>query len=220
MIHGRRRLSCGSRGSTRAAAHRAAWSRHALRADQARHLVLLRGRRARRSMADAPQPRPSEPRRGLLPVVALTVRGARTGVQRTVPLVDLTDCDDVILIALSLSRPRYPAWCHNIKANPRGHVGGKGAQSSLSRARGRWRGSRAAVRACQAALRGVWELRGAYGWDPACSCAAAGASLSVGGARRNAQVACGLARGVARTAATPGIQRRTHPMRCCSADGA
>lgn len=56
--------------------------------------------------------------RGLLPVVLLTARGARSGLERTVPLVYFTDDDEVILIASSFGRPRYPSWYHNIKANP------------------------------------------------------------------------------------------------------
>jgi deazaflavin-dependent oxidoreductase (nitroreductase family) len=56
--------------------------------------------------------------KGLLPVVLLTARGARTGQERTVPLVYFTDGGEVILIASSFGRPRYPAWYHNITANP------------------------------------------------------------------------------------------------------
>jgi deazaflavin-dependent oxidoreductase (nitroreductase family) len=56
--------------------------------------------------------------RGVLPVVLLTARGARTGQERTVPLVYFTDGDEVILIASSFGRPHYPAWYHNLKANP------------------------------------------------------------------------------------------------------
>lgn len=71
---------------------------------------------------------------GLLPLVLLTVRGARTGVERTVPLVYFTDGDEVILIASSFGRPRYPAWYHNIKANPEVTLAAKG-HSSRFRAR-------------------------------------------------------------------------------------
>lgn len=66
---------------------------------------------------------------GTVPVVLLTVRGARSGLERTVPLLYFTDDDDVILMASSFGRPRYPAWYHNLKANPevslyrRGHEG-------------------------------------------------------------------------------------------------
>jgi deazaflavin-dependent oxidoreductase (nitroreductase family) len=55
---------------------------------------------------------------GLLPIVLLSVRGARSGLTRTVALVYFTDDQDVILIASSFGRPRFPAWYHNIKANP------------------------------------------------------------------------------------------------------
>ena len=54
----------------------------------------------------------------LLPVVLLTARGAKSGVERTVPLVYFTDGDDVIVIASSFGRPKYPAWYRNITANP------------------------------------------------------------------------------------------------------
>jgi deazaflavin-dependent oxidoreductase (nitroreductase family) len=55
---------------------------------------------------------------GLLPVVLLTTRGARTGIERTVALVYFTDGEDVILMASSFGRPKFPAWYHNLKANP------------------------------------------------------------------------------------------------------
>ncbi len=55
---------------------------------------------------------------GLFPVVLLTARGARSGIERTVPLVYFTDGEDVILMASSFGRPKYPAWYHNVKANP------------------------------------------------------------------------------------------------------
>jgi len=63
---------------------------------------------------------------GLLPVVLLSARGARTGVERTVPLVYFTDGDEVILIASSFGRPRYPAWYTNVKANPEVTLEAKG----------------------------------------------------------------------------------------------
>ena len=53
-----------------------------------------------------------------LPVVLLTVRGARSGLERTVALVYFTDGDDVILIASSYGRPKMPSWYFNLKANP------------------------------------------------------------------------------------------------------
>jgi deazaflavin-dependent oxidoreductase (nitroreductase family) len=55
---------------------------------------------------------------GLFPVVLLTARGAKSGIERTVPLVYFSDGDDVILMASSFGRPRYPAWYRNVKVNP------------------------------------------------------------------------------------------------------
>ncbi len=55
---------------------------------------------------------------GLFPIVLLNVKGARSGIERTVPLVYFTDGGDVILMASSFGRPRFPAWYHNVKANP------------------------------------------------------------------------------------------------------
>jgi deazaflavin-dependent oxidoreductase (nitroreductase family) len=55
---------------------------------------------------------------GQIPIVLVGVRGARSGVERTVPLLYFTDGNDVILIASSYGRAKYPAWYYNLKANP------------------------------------------------------------------------------------------------------
>jgi deazaflavin-dependent oxidoreductase (nitroreductase family) len=55
---------------------------------------------------------------GQIPIVLLIVRGARSGVERTVPLLYFNDGEDVILIASSYGRPKFPAWYYNLKANP------------------------------------------------------------------------------------------------------
>jgi deazaflavin-dependent oxidoreductase (nitroreductase family) len=55
---------------------------------------------------------------GVIPVVVVTVRGARSGVERKVPLLYFSDKDDVILIASSYGKAKFPAWYYNIKANP------------------------------------------------------------------------------------------------------
>jgi deazaflavin-dependent oxidoreductase (nitroreductase family) len=55
---------------------------------------------------------------GVVPVVLLVSRGAKSGLERTVPLLYFTDDGGVILMASSFGRPRYPAWYHNLKANP------------------------------------------------------------------------------------------------------
>ena len=54
----------------------------------------------------------------LMPTVLLTARGRKSGAERTVPLVYFTEGDDVILMASSFGRPKFPAWYHNVKANP------------------------------------------------------------------------------------------------------
>jgi len=55
---------------------------------------------------------------GMVPILLVTTRGARSGQERTVPLLYFTDSGNVILMASSFGRPRYPAWYHNLKANP------------------------------------------------------------------------------------------------------
>jgi len=55
---------------------------------------------------------------GQIPIVVVTVRGARSGVERKVPLLYFNDGDDVILIASSYGKAKFPAWYYNIKANP------------------------------------------------------------------------------------------------------
>jgi len=55
---------------------------------------------------------------GQIPVVLVTVRGARTGRERTVPLLYFSNGGDVILIASSYGRAKFPAWYYNLKANP------------------------------------------------------------------------------------------------------
>ena len=54
----------------------------------------------------------------VLELVLLTTTGAKSGVQRTVPLVYFTDGDRVILMASNYGGTRHPAWYHNIRATP------------------------------------------------------------------------------------------------------
>jgi len=55
---------------------------------------------------------------GQIPIVVVTVRGARSGVERKVPLLYFSDSDDVILIASSYGKAKFPSWYYNIKVNP------------------------------------------------------------------------------------------------------
>ena len=63
---------------------------------------------------------------GQIPVVIVTVRGARSGIERKVPLLYFTDDGDVILIASSYGKAKYPAWYYNVKANPTVHLEARG----------------------------------------------------------------------------------------------
>ena len=52
------------------------------------------------------------------PMILITHKGAKTGVERTSPLVYTQDGEDVVIIASMGGAPKHPAWFHNIKANP------------------------------------------------------------------------------------------------------
>ena len=49
----------------------------------------------------------------------LTHTGAKSGIQRTTPLIYFTDSDRVILVASNYGGIRHPAWHYNVTANPR-----------------------------------------------------------------------------------------------------
>jgi deazaflavin-dependent oxidoreductase (nitroreductase family) len=52
------------------------------------------------------------------PVVLLHVRGARSGIERTVPLLATKIGDTVLLVASKAGAVEHPAWFHNVRANP------------------------------------------------------------------------------------------------------
>jgi F420H(2)-dependent quinone reductase len=52
------------------------------------------------------------------PVGLLETTGARSGAQRTTPLLYLRDGERVVLVASKGGAPRHPAWYHNAMANP------------------------------------------------------------------------------------------------------
>ena len=62
------------------------------------------------------------------PVVLLHVRGAKSGVPRTVPLLATKDGDRVLLVASKAGAPQHPAWFHNVRANPDVEVTLEGAR--------------------------------------------------------------------------------------------
>ncbi len=52
------------------------------------------------------------------PVVLLHVRGARSGVERTIPLLATKTDETILLVASKAGAQRHPAWYHNVRANP------------------------------------------------------------------------------------------------------
>lgn len=52
------------------------------------------------------------------PVLLATMRGAKTGKQRSLPLVYATDGDDILLVASKGGAAEHPGWYRNMKANP------------------------------------------------------------------------------------------------------
>lgn len=52
------------------------------------------------------------------PLVLLTTTGAKSGQQRTTPLVYTKDRDNLVIIASKGGAPTNPAWYHNLLANP------------------------------------------------------------------------------------------------------
>lgn len=53
------------------------------------------------------------------PTVLLTHTGAKTGKQRTTPLLYFTDGTNVVLIASKGGAPENPGWYYNVRAHPR-----------------------------------------------------------------------------------------------------
>lgn len=52
------------------------------------------------------------------PMVLVSHRGARTGTERTTPLMYLPDGDDIVIFASKAGAPDNPDWYHNLRANP------------------------------------------------------------------------------------------------------
>jgi deazaflavin-dependent oxidoreductase (nitroreductase family) len=52
------------------------------------------------------------------PMLLLTTKGAKSGQERTTPLVHTRDGDDYVIIASKAGAPTNPAWYHNLVANP------------------------------------------------------------------------------------------------------
>lgn len=53
-----------------------------------------------------------------LPVVRLTTIGAKTGKQRTVPVLGLQDGEKWIVVASNWGGDNHPSWYYNLQSNP------------------------------------------------------------------------------------------------------
>jgi deazaflavin-dependent oxidoreductase (nitroreductase family) len=53
-----------------------------------------------------------------LPVLQLTTRGARSGQERTLPLLGIRENGAVVVIGSNWGQQRNPGWVHNLRANP------------------------------------------------------------------------------------------------------
>jgi deazaflavin-dependent oxidoreductase (nitroreductase family) len=52
------------------------------------------------------------------PIVLLHARGAKTGVERTTPLLATKTGERIIVVASKAGAVKHPAWYHNVRANP------------------------------------------------------------------------------------------------------
>jgi deazaflavin-dependent oxidoreductase (nitroreductase family) len=68
-----------------------------------------------------------------LPVAWLTTTGAKSGVQRTCPVVAIPGEDGkLVVIASNYGQHNNPSWYHNLRANPRATVLFDGVRRDMS----------------------------------------------------------------------------------------
>jgi deazaflavin-dependent oxidoreductase (nitroreductase family) len=65
-----------------------------------------------------------------LPVVSLTITGARTGLARESMLAYFTDGDDVLVVASNWGQQKNPGWYYNLVTHPECelHIGSRGGR--------------------------------------------------------------------------------------------
>jgi deazaflavin-dependent oxidoreductase (nitroreductase family) len=59
---------------------------------------------------------------GGIPVLTITMTGARSGASRTVPLLGVPYGDDIAVIGTRFAQPGTPGWYYNLRANPAAEV--------------------------------------------------------------------------------------------------
>jgi F420H(2)-dependent quinone reductase len=59
---------------------------------------------------------------GGLPILLLTTTGRKSGQKRTMPLVYLTDGDNMVVIASNGGADQHPAWWLNLRTTPQAEV--------------------------------------------------------------------------------------------------
>ena len=74
-----------------------------------------------------------------LPVVALRTVGARSGLDRTTPVLGIPVGPDMAVAAGNFGRSRTPGWCVNLRANPHARVLVHGAARQVIARNGRRR---------------------------------------------------------------------------------
>ena len=57
-----------------------------------------------------------------LQVVTLTTIGAKSGVQRSVPVIPLADGEKLVLMPTNFGQARHPGWYYNLRAHPEAWV--------------------------------------------------------------------------------------------------
>ena len=55
---------------------------------------------------------------GLPPFLLLDHVGAKSGIERSSPLVYIEDGENLVIVASKGGFPKHPAWFHNLRANP------------------------------------------------------------------------------------------------------
>ena len=53
-----------------------------------------------------------------MPMVQLTTTGAKSGLERTLPIIGVPDGDRLVLVASNYGQEKNPAWYFNLKAHP------------------------------------------------------------------------------------------------------